>query len=378
MRRHLRTVGVVGLAVALMAWVFRSTDLASVWAEIERARADLIAASAAGIALAYAVRVKRWLLLLAPLGPVRVGSATRATLIGFATSTIVPRLGELVRPYLLARREDLSMSAALATIVVERLLDMVAVILLFGLFLLAFGNQLPSTGEQVLGGLKAGGLTVAIGAGVFLALVCAAARRPGWEVWLAQRVERLAPHGPGATASRFITRFGAGLGAARDPGRLLRAVAWSLVMWALVGATAWWGCLAFGIALPPSSGLLLMVLMALGVSAPTPAGVGSFHVAVQVGLTAFYDVPMDAAVGAAVVLHAATFAPVTVVGLAWMARDGITFRRMADLTSSSAPGGAADASPAPGEAPAPPSAPGPRAAAPREAGGGGTRDRRSS
>ena len=112
---------------------------------------------------------------------------------------------------------------------------------------------------------------------------------------------------------------------ARDPGRLLRAVAWSLVMWALVGATAWWGCLAFDMALPPSSGLLLMALMALGVSVPTPAGVGGFHAAVQVGLTAFYEVPVDAAVGAALVLHAATFAPVTVVGLAWMARDGITF-----------------------------------------------------
>ena len=355
MRTHLRTVGVVGLAVALMAWVFRSADPASVWAEIEGARADLIAASAAGIALAYVVRVKRWLLLLAPLGPVGVGSATRATVIGFATSTIVPRLGEVVRPYLLARRERLSMSAALATIVVERLLDMVAVVLLFGLFLLAFSRQLPSTDEQVLGALKAGGLMVALGAGVVLALVCAVARRPEWAASAAARVERLAPRGAGAAAGRFITRFSTGLGAARDPARLLQAVAWSLVMWSMVGATAWWGCLAFGIALPPSSGLLLMALMALGVSAPTPAGVGGFHVAVQVGLTAFYAAPPDAAVGAALVLHAATFAPVTVVGLAWMARDGITFRGMRDLTSSSssAEAPAPDASPAPADAPAP-------------------------
>ncbi len=353
MRTHLRTVGVVGLAVALMAWVFRSSDAASVWAEIARARVDLVAASVAGIALAYVVRVKRWLLLLAPLGPVGVGSATRATIIGFATSTIVPRLGEVVRPYLLSRRESLSMSAALATIVVERLLDMIAVILLFGLFLVAFSSQLPATDEQVLGALKAGGLTVALGAGVFLALVCGAARRPEWVTSFAGWLERLAPHGPGAAASRFIARFSAGLGVARDPGRLLRAVAWSLVMWSLVGATAWWGCLAFGIALPPSSGLLLMVLMALGVSAPTPAGVGGFHAAVQVGLTAFYEVPMDAAVGAALVLHAATFAPVTVVGLVWMARDGITFRGMTDLTSSSTSRGPAGPSSPPGEAPVP-------------------------
>ena len=116
MRTHLRTVGVVGLAAALMAWVFRNTDMASVWSEIGGARVDLIGAAVAGIALAYVVRVKRWQLLLAPLGSVGFVSATRATVIGFATSTIVPRLGEIVRPYLLARREQLSMSAALATI----------------------------------------------------------------------------------------------------------------------------------------------------------------------------------------------------------------------------------------------------------------------
>ena len=329
----------VGLAAALMAWVFRSADLASVWTEIGGARADLIGAVVAGIALAYGVRVKRWQLLLAPLGSVGFGSATRATVIGFAASTIVPRLGEVVRPYLLARREQLSMSAALATIVVERLLDMLAVILLFGLFLLAFSSHLPSTDEQVLGALKAGGLVVAVVGGGVLALVCAAARRPEWVVSLAARVKRLAPHGPGAAASRFITRFSAGLGAARDPGRLLQAVLWSLLMWSLVGATAWWGCLAFGIALPASSGLFLMALMALGVAVPTPAGVGGFHAAVQVGLTAFYDVPVDAAVGAALVLHAATFAPVTVAGLAWMARDGISFRGMVNLTPSTTPRG---------------------------------------
>ena len=55
------------------------------------------------------------------------------------------------------------------------------------------------------------------------------------------------------------------------------------------------------------------------------------------GLTALYEVPADAAVGAALVLHAATFAPVTVVGLAWMARDGISFRGMANLTASATP-----------------------------------------
>lgn len=329
----------VALAAALMAWVFRSTDLASVWTAIERAGGGLIAAATAGIAFAYVIRVRRWQLLLAPIAPVGFRSAARATVIGFATSTIVPRLGEVVRPYLLSRREPLGMSAALATIVVERLLDLLAVLLLFSLFLLAFSDQLPRTGEHVLAALKAGGLTVAVGAGTGLALVCAAARRPDWVAAFSAAVERLAPQGAGAVAGRFIIRFSAGLGVARDPGRLLRAVSWSLAMWTVVGIAGWWGCLAFGIDMPASGGLLLMALMALGVAVPTPAGVGGFHAAVQAGLTAFYGAPVDAAVGAALVLHAVTFAPVTVVGLAWMAHDGISLRGMTKLTRSTTPRG---------------------------------------
>ena len=335
MRGTLRTVIVIGLTVALMALFLRSADLVSVWSEIRRARLDLITVAFGVTAVTLVVRVIRWQRLLAPICRVRFVPAARATLIGFAVTAVLPgRLGEVLRPYLLARRERLSASAALATVVLERLLDLITVVLLFGVFLLFFSGDLPQTDPQVLAALKVGGVVVAVGAGAMLALIVAAARAPDRVVGVVAQVERLLPRWIGAATGRFIIRFSAGLGIARHSGRFAQACAWSFPVWLSICVSAWCVCQAFGIALPPGGSLLLLVLMVLGVSVPTPAGVGGFHAAFQVGVTGFYAAPVDAAVGAALVLHALSFGPPTLLGIVWMARDGLTLRSAVDLASS--------------------------------------------
>lgn len=335
MRGHFRTAIVIVCTFALMAFFLRSADLASVWSHIRHARLDLIIAAFGAIAVSYVVRVRRWQRLLAPIGQVGFAPAARATVIGFATSAVLPgRLGELLRPYLLARHERLSASAALATIVLERLLDLIAVVLLFGVFLLFFSGDLPQTDPQVLTVLKVVGLVAAVGAGTMLALLVVAARAPDRVAGVVAQVERRLPQRFGAAASRFVMKFSAGLGIVRQPGRFMRAFAWSFPLWLCVCVSAWCVCQAFGIALPPAGSLLLMMLMVLGVSVPTPAGVGGFHAAFQVGLTGVYGAPVDAAVGAALVLHALSFGPVTLLGIVWMAREGLTFRSAVDLATS--------------------------------------------
>ena len=61
----------------------------------------------------------------------------------------------------------------------------------------------------------------------------------------------------------------------------------------------------------------------VGVAVPTPAGVGGYHAAYQLGATALYGAAVDQAVGAALVLHIFSFGPVTVLGLLFMAQDGL-------------------------------------------------------
>ena len=338
MRDTLKAVAVIALTVALMAFFLRSADLSAVWAEIVSARPAMLLATLAVVAVSYVFRVWRWQLLLAPIGRVGFGSACRATVIGFATTAVLPgRLGEVLRPYLVARRERLSASAALATVVLERLLDLLTVTLLLGLFLFAFGDTVVGVDERVLAQLKTGGLLGALGALGALGLVMIAAGAPERTAAVLAGLERRLPGAAGRLLHTFLTRFGAGFGLARSPGRLLYALLWSLPLWLTVAASAWTICQAFGIALPPSGSLLVMVLMVLGVSVPTPAGAGGFHALFQIGVTSFYGAPNDAAVGAALVLHAISFGPVTVLGIVWMVRDGLSLRSAVDLASGAGP-----------------------------------------
>ena len=139
MRRHLRTAVIVLLTVGLLAFFFRKADPAAVWAETRRADPWLIALATIVTALTYAIRALRWQSLLAPIGPTRYSVAFETTVIGFAANSLIPgRVGEVLRPYLLARRESLNAMSAFATIILERMLDLAAVLILFAFFV--FGS----------------------------------------------------------------------------------------------------------------------------------------------------------------------------------------------------------------------------------------------
>src|SRR5882672_10596542 len=135
MRSHIRTIAVLALAVGLLAWFLHNVDLGRVAADILRARPEWLVLSLATMFVNLAIRAWRWKYLLEPLGSTTFASAFRATAVGFAASTVLPaRAGELIRPYFLARQArhthqaQMSATGAFATIIVERLLDLITVL----------------------------------------------------------------------------------------------------------------------------------------------------------------------------------------------------------------------------------------------------------
>ena len=134
-------------------------------------------------ALTYVLRALRWQYLLAPIGPTHFGNAFRTTVIGFAASFLLPaRAGEVIRPYLLARKESLSATAAFATIILERLLDLVTVLLLFGVFVALIPRSGVSGDPTAFARVKLGGQLAAVAALTGLGAVCSCwlATRSAW------------------------------------------------------------------------------------------------------------------------------------------------------------------------------------------------------
>src|SRR6266542_1325292 len=155
MRTHLRAALVLALTVGLLALFLRHANLGQVWTEIGHARLGLVLLAAVMTGLTYVLRAFRWQYLLRPIGRTHFSVALRATLIGFAATFLLPaRAGEFLRPYLLARQERLSATAAFATIILERLFDLLTVLLLFGSFLLVFDPGLASADPRVFAAAK--------------------------------------------------------------------------------------------------------------------------------------------------------------------------------------------------------------------------------
>jgi uncharacterized protein (TIRG00374 family) len=349
MRTHLKTLVVAGLTLALLAWFFRNADLAQVWREIRNAEPWALGALVGVTGLTYVLRALRWQFLLAPIGPTRFSQAFRTTVIGFAANTVLPlRAGEMVRPYLLARREGLSVAATFTTIILERLLDLVTVLVFLGMFVLFFDPGLDRVNRTIYQSVKFGGLMGALGAGAILLVLGLNAFRPALTHRVTDLCLRPLPRGFRDRVSGLIYGLLDGLAVTRDPVRLAQAIALSLPLWLSICAGIWLATAAFHMTIPFTGSFLIVALLTVGVSVPTPGAVGGFHEFFRIGAAVFYGVDNDRAVGAALVLHAATFVPVTLLGGLFMMQDGLDLARVRRIGDEARASGAAGAAPEPG------------------------------
>jgi uncharacterized protein (TIRG00374 family) len=342
MRSYVRTVVVLAVGVALVALFLRNVDLWRVGADIVRARPDWLLLSLATAPLNLVIRAYRWQYLLEPLGSASFGAAFRATAVGFAASSVLPaRAGEVIRPYFLARqtsRDDrMSATGAFATIILERLLDIVAVLVLLASYVLVFGRQAGASNPTVFRWLKGVGLLAAAAAVAGLVVLFLRARDPAQLRRFTERLSRTAPAIAGLVGG-VVENFALGLGAIRRPGRLLVALLWSFPLWLTIALGLWTGSVAFQLDIPFTGTFPIIALLAIGVAVPTPGAVGGFHAAFRYGATTLFGAPDDAAVGAAIVLHLFSVVPALLLGLLFAAQAGLSVDGMRRLAGEAEPG----------------------------------------
>src|SRR3954470_16131363 len=332
MPSRLRAALVLLLTVGLLAYFLHGVDLRAVWGETRHADGSRLLGAVLLVLLTYALRALRWQYLLAPIGPTRFSTAFRTTVIGFAASFLLPaRAGEVLRPYLLARREQLSPTAAFATIILERLLDLVTVLLLFGVFVLWVDPASLSGDPAMYARVKTGGLMAAAASVFGLAVFFTLAGHPERLGRIALKIERVLPAKLARAVAGFVETFAQGLAVMRQPGRLLVSLALSFPLWLSIAAGIWLTSRAFHITFPFDASFLVMAVLVVGVAVPTPGAIGGFHAAYEFAVSTFFAVPADRAVGAAFVLHAISFVPVTILGVLFMVGEGLTLSSAREL-----------------------------------------------
>ncbi len=342
------------LAVVLLALFFRGVEWHSLGAALGSARPGYLAGVLVSTLVTYAARSWRWGDLLAPLVKVRFGQLFSATMVGFMTGLFIPRAGEVVRPYLIARRHGIRTSAAFASIILERLLDLITVLSLFGLYLYALPLPEAQTRGTLLGVLKAAGAFAGLAALGVLALLVAFHLRAERAMGIIDRALAWLPGRFARPLSQGLRSFGAGLVVLQaPPAHLLRIFGQSFVVWFSIALGIWFNNRAFGIELPFHSAFLIIGFLTVGVAVPTPGMVGGFHESYLLALTQSYAVDKHTAAAAGIALHALSNLPVLVLGLLWLGSEGLTLGKVSEMTADE-PGSArsgSDAVAVPGLAP---------------------------
>jgi len=310
------------LAFALLAWVLRGTDLAAVMSHIE---AIPLPGLILGLVLASALnlgqnvfRVFRWRVLLEPVrAGVRFRPMFHAVILGYMTTWIIPgRLGELVRPALLSSRERLPLGACLGSVFADRVLDGVAVVVLFAVGVVA-APPIGGSASQAAA-IRGGALILVVAIAIPLALLLSVSV-------FRERLERRLHGKTGVIPwiARSVLAVSRGLDALRDPRLLGPALLQTLLVWLTIAGATWVGLRAAGALIPPAGTLVIMPLLALGIAIPTPGGAGGYHLAMKIGLMSLYGVAEPVAVAAGFLTHLVVVIPVVLLGAVLLIVDRI-------------------------------------------------------
>ena len=338
MRAHIRTIVVVVLALALLGLFLRNVDFVGVAREIVHAHPGWLFLSFLTIILNLVIRAWRWQFLLEPLGKASFGNSFRATAVGFAARSFLPAAaGELVRPYFLSRREPMSATGAFATIVIERLLDTITVLILLASYVFLFSGNTSAENPTALAAVKWAGATAGFVSLVALIVLFVMAGNPARLAAMFQRLEQVVPSAFAGLIARIAEKFATGLGAIRRPGQVVATLIWSFPLWLCIALGIWSVAQAFRLDVPFSGSFLIIALLTIGIAIPTPGSVGGFHEAFRLGVTLFYGAPDSAAVGAAIVLHALSVGSPFFLGVFYAAQEGLNLagiRHLADQAES--------------------------------------------
>lgn len=271
--------------------------------------------------LAFWIRAVRWGWLLKSVKPIGAGSLFSATMIGFMANNLLPaRIGELVRPWTLGTTEKVSRSSVLATVIVERVVDMFCVLVFLGVALLL--HPAPPV-------IRNAGFGALLANLVLLIALVAIERNPAHADRLARTCEQKLPRSIGPKVARLLRNFAGGLGVFRHGSGLFWVTAYSLLLFT-VTALGLAACMAaFRLDVPWYAGIVMLVVTSFGIMvAPTPGYLGAIQYACVLGLSLF-GVDRTTAFSFSLYYHLTQFLPITVVGLFYLGRQGLSLAQVA-------------------------------------------------
>jgi len=334
-RKYIEFAALCLLAAALLWWFGRNLNWREVGHALSTADPLRLLLAILVISFLYLVRAFRWGALLKPLTPARLNDLFIATTIGFSAVFLVGRAGEVVRPVALPMRDRrVSPSAAIVTILIERIYDFMGVTLMFAINLLWFRPPLALAGYF--------GRVRAVGFGLLAVLLVGIA----FLIWFRRNSAKLLgalrtlfsrwhflPQRLAELIIRLLEQLSSALRVLVNKAELAETAGWTAVLWLGVASANLLVFRSFHIGLGFSDAIFVLGWSMVGSVVPTPGGAaGAFHAATAAGLL-FLGVQKDTAAALSIVLHLVDFGPALLFGLFYFIRGDLTISRLRTMIS---------------------------------------------
>jgi uncharacterized protein (TIRG00374 family) len=282
----------------------------------------------------YVGRALRWEVMLRPLcKDASLWRILTATAIGFTAVVLFGRAGEPVRPYLIAKKEGVTFSSQIAAWIVERMLDLLMVLLIFGIALtqVSSGSIQPGPKTRVI--LEAGGYTAGVIGAVSLALLIALRQLRGSVQQKLLNGLSFLPEKALGRIRTVLDSFAEGMQSTRDTGATVRLLFYTVVEWIVIAGAFWCVCRAFPAtaALGLGDVVILLGFVAFGSAVQIPGIGGGMQIATVLVLTEFFGVSIAAASGIALVWWMISFVMIVPFGLVLAFHEGIQWRNLRHL-----------------------------------------------
>jgi uncharacterized protein (TIRG00374 family) len=339
MKKHLPKILIIAVLTAVFAYFFaRSAKWADVLKYIEGVNLPLFLLLFPFATVHFFTRGLRWrYLLIHEKKGVRFSNMVAANAVGFTVTFVFPgRLGELIKPLYLARKEGIRKGFAIGTVVVERIFDMFTMCFLLGLFLLA-GPLFPGlfdVAPDAYGRLRFWGIVGVAFALALLLLIAALYFFREKAVGAIGFLVRPLPERIRRSIIGLLHEFIDGLKFFHSPGNFVMYTLLSFVVWLAIIFYYWLMMFAFHVRVPYFLVVPYVFLTMIGASIPTPGMAGGFDYFSKIGLTSLLHVNADLAVGMTLVIHAIQVLVTCVVGYVILCREGLSLFQIKKMGES--------------------------------------------
>jgi uncharacterized protein (TIRG00374 family) len=314
----------IAITLGLMVFLFYKVDYKELAGALKGANYWWLIPNVILIMVTMIFRAYRWKHMIQPIKSVPTRRLFSITMIGFMANNVLPfRLGEFVRAYSLSSKEEVSKSASLATIFVERLVfDLLALLLIFGVVLVI--SPLIVVEELKIGAI------VTIGTGlVGLLFAVYLSSRGQRDSHILKRISGIFPKKIRPIFESTVSKFASGLEFMRDWRQVFWVTLHTFLIWVVMGLSNYFVLLAFGWSdLPVAASFVILVVVSILITVPaSPGFIGVYHYGTVLSL-GFYGISREQALSCALVMHATQFLVITLVGFYYLRREHLSLKQI--------------------------------------------------